>query len=78
MALHPITQKIKAALVDMPDMWVRGWRDGTVWVGSHDPGEAADKASTDTVITTLTAAGFKCKSVSVPGTSFKTCIEVSL
>lgn len=77
MASHPITRNVKAALSAVPDTWVRGWRDGTAWVGSSRTYDE-DRAGTAARITTaLLAAGFRCRDITVAGSSLNTCIEVS-
>ena len=77
MSMHPITRKVKAALIAVPDIWVRGWRDGTAWVGTNRRYAPAVEVALDTVNHLLTTKGFKCKPMNVPGTTFKNCIEVT-
>lgn len=78
MALHTITRKIKAALVAAPDpdMWVRGWRDGSAWVGTNRTFHPDHSSGRAQLIEHLTAAGFKCTDITVSGSSFQFCIEV--
>lgn len=76
LAQHAHTKAIKAALAAAPDTWVRGWRDGTAWVGSTRTYDE-DRAGTAARITdALVAAGYRCRDITVPGSSFNTCIEV--
>jgi hypothetical protein len=61
-----LSSRIKATLADVPGAWAREWKDGSCWVGPNCA----------SAIEALSASGFNHKTIDVPGTSFKTCIEV--
>lgn len=77
MPMNPLTKRLKAALIAVPDSSVRGWRDGTAWVSCTRLSSYAKEAWREKALPVLTAAGFNCKPSGTPGTAGEYMIEVT-
>ena len=57
-------REIRKHVAHIPDVWVRVWRDGEIWVGvRHHLDRRAG------ITEALTSAGYRCECNGEPGTS---------
>lgn len=71
--MNPTTKALRSAVKDIPDAWVRVYRDGSIWAGSKR--KQSSKAMTE-VRAALEAAGYRCECKGTPGTEGEFIIDV--